>query len=107
MAVTFVETMFLPIFLTERFVQFDESVTAVGIERLTQVFAAAVSRNELAIDDLELAAHQFAELCRADLFYKCLFCVKISITKAEIDRVADGAVATFLQAFGNGLSQQA
>lgn len=72
----------------------------VGTHRLMQVFAAAVERGELVIEDLELAAQQFIELCKADLFYKCLLCIKDSVTEAEIERVANGAVTTFLQAFG-------
>jgi TetR/AcrR family transcriptional regulator, mexJK operon transcriptional repressor len=72
----------------------------LGKQRLMQFLAAAVERGELAIDDLELAAQQFIELCKADLFYKWSFCIQTSITEAEIERVANGAVTTFLKAFG-------
>ncbi len=79
---------------------FYHAATDLGIQRLIQILAGAVSQGELnTIDDLELAAHQFVELCRADFFYKRLFCVTSSVTEAEIDRVANAAVATFLQAF--------
>lgn len=79
---------------------FYNSGPEIGTHRLKQFFAEAAARGELAIDDLELAAHQFVELCKADLFYKRLLCVKSSVTEAEIERIARGAVTTFLQAFG-------
>lgn len=79
---------------------FYNSGTDLGTHRLMQVLAGAVAQDELKIDDLELAAHQFVELCKADLFYKNLLCIRNSITESEVERVADGAVATFLQAFG-------
>lgn len=56
----------------------------------------AVGRGELKIDDLPLAADQFAELCKADLFSKTVFGIKRRFSPAEIDRVIGGAVATFL-----------
>lgn len=71
----------------------------LGIRHLTQFLSAAVARGDLKIDDIELAAQQFLELCKADVFVKCVFHIQESFTQEEIDRVADGAVDMFLKAY--------
>ncbi|MBV0913721.1 TetR/AcrR family transcriptional regulator [Anianabacter salinae] len=65
-------------------------------EELVSMLACATRRGELVIEDLDLAADQFAELCKADLFPRMVFGIQSEFTDAEIDRVVDGAVATFL-----------
>ena len=52
------------------------------------------------IDDLELAADQFAELCKADLWPRLVFGVRDSVTPSEVARIVDGAVATFMARYG-------
>ena len=61
---------------------------------------AAMLRNEVRIDDLELAADQFAELCKADLWPKLIFGQRDSFSDAEITRIVDGAVGTFMARYG-------
>ena len=78
---------------------FMESGPALGIRRLSQYFAFACGRGDLAIDDVELAAHQFAELCKAELFFRTLFDPDTPVAQSEIGRVADAAVKTFLRAY--------
>lgn len=78
---------------------FYESGPALGKQRLVEFLAQAVKNGELAIADLKMAANQFIELCKADLFYKQLLGVKSHPTQNEIQQVADGAVETFLKAF--------
>ena len=56
----------------------------------------AVQRGELAIEDLELAADQFAELCKADLWPKLVFGIRQDVTEDEMARVVEGAVDMFL-----------
>ncbi|MBK1637262.1 TetR/AcrR family transcriptional regulator [Rhodovulum adriaticum] len=58
--------------------------------------AEARARGELAIDDLELAADQFAELCKVDLYTRTMFGGGHSFAEAEMTRVIDGAVDMFL-----------
>jgi hypothetical protein len=48
------------------------------------------------IDDPELAADQFAELCKADLFHRLVFNIRDSVTEAERQRVIRGAVDMFM-----------
>ena len=62
--------------------------------------AQAQARGELSIDDLNLAADQFAELCKADLWPKLIFGVQADFTQAEVDRIVDGAIDTFMARYG-------
>ena len=57
---------------------------------------AAVDRKELVIDDLELAADQFAELCKTRLFPEYMLGIRDDFTDAEKGQIADEAVKTFL-----------
>ena len=59
-------------------------------------FEAAIARGELKIDDLTLAAFQFAEMCKAEIWMKIMFKVIDDISEAEIDRIVESAVETFL-----------
>ena len=63
-------------------------------------FEMAIARGELQIDDLELAAFQFSELCKADMWMKLTFNMIDAVSEADIDRVVDGAVETFLARYG-------
>lgn len=67
---------------------------------LTDYFAKAVARGDLVIDDLDLAAAQFAELCKADLFPRLVFGAGGQVTEADRNRVITGAVDTFLARYG-------
>lgn len=81
---------------------FYDSGPALAKQRLVQFLSQSVKKGELAIADadLEIAADQFIQLCRVDLFYKQLLGIKSHPTQSEIQRIADSAVATFLKAFG-------
>ena len=76
--------------------RFYESGPKMVRDRLVSFLAGGVARGELAIDDIELAADQFAELCKADIFPRILFCREWHPQNADIARVVDGAVATFM-----------
>lgn len=69
---------------------------AVTEQRMVSYFKAAEARGQLRIDDPKLAAHQFAELCKADYFFKVLLGLQSAATPDEIKRVVDGAVDMFL-----------
>ena len=71
----------------------------LGVRRLTQFLAVSVARGDLAIDDLELAAHHFIELCKADLFIQCTLGIRDTFSDADIHRVAEAAVTTFMRAY--------
>lgn len=63
---------------------------------LIAYFKEAMARGELQIEDVELAADQFAELCKADLFPRMIMGLAKDFSQAERDRVAKGAVEMFL-----------
>ncbi|WP_343503310.1 TetR/AcrR family transcriptional regulator [Alloyangia pacifica] len=80
--------------------QFYQSGPMTMRGKLVTYLATARDRGEVAIDDLELAADQFTELCKASLWTRCVFGVAKAPCEAEISRTVDGAVATFLARYG-------
>ncbi len=80
--------------------EFYESGPGLVRKRLAGYLRDAAARGELAIADIDLAADQFAELCKADLFPRAVFGVGGPPTAEEKRRVIDGAVATFLARYG-------
>ncbi len=79
---------------------FYQSGPALARRRLTEFLEAGVARGDLAIEDCSLAADQFAELCKADLFPRRVFNIGGEITAADTERVIAGAVATFMARYG-------
>lgn len=69
-------------------------------ERLTAFFREAEARGDLRIEDFDLAADQFAELCKADLLTRMVFNVSDSFSREERQRIVQGAVETFLARYG-------
>jgi len=69
-------------------------------KHLREFLTEALDRGELSIDDMDLAADQFVELCKADIFARAVFGIKSDFETHEIDRVALGAVETFLARYG-------
>lgn len=63
-------------------------------------FRHAIARGELRIDDLELAADQFIELCKVDLFPRLLLGVDTQFEAEEYERIAQGAVEMFMARYG-------
>lgn len=76
--------------------RFYESGPKVMRAEMAVYFDKACARGELAIEDYELAADQFGELCKADLWMRLLCGVITHASAAEIDHVVDNAVETFL-----------
>jgi len=80
--------------------EFYESGPAVVETTLCHYFDLAIARGELRIDDRVLAAHQFAELCKAQLFPRLVFGVQSKFSDSEIDKVIGGAVEMFVARYG-------
>jgi len=76
--------------------EFYESGPALVREKLIHFIKVGISRGELAVDDLTLAADQFSELCKADLFPRLVFSMDKSFDDAQKRRIVEGAVKTFL-----------
>ncbi|AJE45247.1 TetR/AcrR family transcriptional regulator [Celeribacter indicus] len=80
--------------------RFYENGPGLVKDRLSQYFACCIARGELAIDDIELAAEQFAELCKARAFPICTFQSRCELDEDERRKIIDGAVEMFLARYG-------
>ena len=76
--------------------RFYESGPQLVRERMTKVLTPYVEQGILKIDDMDLAANQFGELCKADLFVRNLCGVCNDFHESDIERVVNGAVEMFL-----------
>lgn len=79
---------------------FYQSGPARARGQLAEYLEQAVARGELKIDDCKLAADQFAELCKADLYTRLIFNVIDTVRQDEVDRVISGAVDMFMARYG-------
>mgnify|MGYP001143159229 CR=1 FL=1 len=80
--------------------EYYESGPALGRDRIVEYLHEAIARGELRIEDTELAAEQFTELCKAVFFNRRVFGIGGVVQKAEKDRVVSGAVEMFLARYG-------
>jgi AcrR family transcriptional regulator len=80
--------------------EFYRNGPALARARLVDYFHEAEARGELRIKDKDLAADQFAELCKADLFSRLVFGIGGPIGAEDRARVITGAVETFLARYG-------
>ena len=69
-------------------------------DRLSEYFAHACERGELKIDDMHLAAAQFQELVKSEIFVKMVFNIIEKPTPTQVDRIIEGAIDTFLARYG-------
>ncbi len=79
---------------------FYESGPELGRARLGAYFRAAQARGQLQIDDFDLAADQFFQLCQTTICDRMLCAVQMRFSDQEIARVVEGAVAMFLARYG-------
>lgn len=80
--------------------KFYESGPDLLRKRMSSILQTYVDKGDLKIDDMSLAASQFGELCKSDLFVRCLCGVACDCTDAAIERVVTGAVEMFLARYG-------
>jgi TetR/AcrR family transcriptional regulator, mexJK operon transcriptional repressor len=69
-------------------------------ERLVHHLGFLVQAGILAIDDVDLAADQFAQLCKAAIHEKLLFGMSDTIRQEDVTRSVTGAVQMFLARYG-------
>jgi len=79
---------------------FYQSVHVRVTDTLKDYFRTAIARGELQIDDLDLAAEQFLELCKAGLHPQFILGLRSRFSQEEIVRVISGAVDMFLARYG-------
>jgi AcrR family transcriptional regulator len=80
--------------------QFYNSGPAVFRAEMAAYFKQAEARGELRMQDHAMAADQFGELCKADLWPRLIFGVVSSVSDEDIRRVVENAVETFLARYG-------
>ncbi|MDV4143300.1 MULTISPECIES: TetR/AcrR family transcriptional regulator [Shimia] len=80
--------------------KFYETGPAFLHEGLKCYLKEAAARGEVRIEDFDLAASQFPELCKADLFPRLVFGMDEDFGEAEIERVLTGAVEMFMARYG-------
>ena len=76
--------------------RFYENVLEKTINRLADYLQAHVAPNDLAIDDSQLAAAQFLQLCQATLFLPFAFQAAPAPSAERIAKVVDSATRMFL-----------
>jgi AcrR family transcriptional regulator len=79
--------------------RFYEHVLEKNISRLAEYLAAHVKPGDLAIDDCQLAASQFIQMCQATLFLPFVFQVGPAPSPERIGEVIDSATRMFLAAY--------
>lgn len=80
--------------------KFYNSGPAVFRAEMAAYFKQAEARGELRMEDHVLAADQFGELCKADVWPRLIFGVTKAVSDAEIRRVVENAVETFMARYG-------
>lgn len=80
--------------------EFYESGPMLIRNKLVNFFEKGVERGELKIDDIALAADQFHELAKTNLFPKLVFNIAEDFSVAEKERVINGAVDMFMARYG-------
>ena len=68
--------------------------------RMVEYLKTAVARGELVIEDFDLAADQFAELCKVDAYQGFLCGVTSEFRPERRARVIEGAIEMFLARYG-------
>ena len=71
-----------------------------GRAQICDYMQMLTERGELEIDDFEMAAEQFSELCKTRLWNRAVFGIQTTFSKDEIDGIADQAVETFMARYG-------
>jgi len=67
---------------------------------LVRFLKDAAERGELVIEDFNMAADQFVELCKARLWVRAVFGIQSEFTDEEINEVVENAVETFMARYG-------
>ncbi|MCH2165243.1 MAG: TetR/AcrR family transcriptional regulator [Marinovum sp.] len=80
--------------------QFYQNGPMVMRTAMVNYLQLAASRGELEIDEYELAAEQFGELCKSDVWLKRTFNIIDTVSKDDMVRVVNSAVDTWLARYG-------
>lgn len=85
---------------SQRFPEIGREFYETGPARVREILKVflqkGIDAGKLQVDDLDLAADQFPELCKAGMHLKMALGLRETPTDAEIDRVVAGAVDMFM-----------
>ena len=79
--------------------RFYDNVLARTVNRFSAYLEARAQLGDLAIEDYELAAWQFMQMCQATLFQAFIFQAKPTPSAEQIATVVDSATRVFLMAY--------
>ena len=79
--------------------RFYDNVLARTVNRFSAYLEARVQLGELVVEDYELAAWQFMQMCQATLFQAFIFQAKPAPSAEQIAAVVDSATRVFLTAY--------
>ena len=79
--------------------RFYDNVLARTVNRFSAYLEARAQRGDLVIEDYELAAWQFMQMCQATLFQAFIFQAKPAPSAEQIATVIDSATRVFLAAY--------
>jgi AcrR family transcriptional regulator len=79
--------------------RFYDNVLARTVNRFSAYLEARAQLGELVVEDRELAAWQFMQMCQATLFQAFIFQAKPAPSAEEIATVVDSATRVFLTAY--------
>ncbi|WP_050603841.1 TetR/AcrR family transcriptional regulator [Ruegeria sp. 6PALISEP08] len=71
-----------------------------GQRQMVEYLEKAVAKGELAIENVQIAAEQFSELCKVRIWTRAAFGIQNNFSQSEIDEVATQAVDMFLARYG-------
>ncbi|MEM6657996.1 MAG: TetR/AcrR family transcriptional regulator [Pseudomonadota bacterium] len=77
-----------------------ESGPRKGQCHLAEYLGKAVAKSELVIEDVQMAAEQFVELCKVRMWERAVFGIQRDFSPADIDEVALQAVDMFMAKYG-------
>lgn len=80
--------------------QFYNSGPVLVRKIIMEYLQEAQARGEVHVDNFQMAADQFSEMCKTTLWVQILCGVKAQPTQEEIDAIIDEAVDTFLARYG-------
>lgn len=80
--------------------QFYESGPLLVRGKIAEYLAKSVTRGELVIEDVELAAEQFMELCKVRSVMCCTFLPNEPLDPGETEMIVTSAVSMFMSHYG-------
>ena len=86
--------------------RFYDNVLARTVNRFSAYLDARAQLGDLVIEDYELAAWQFLQMCQATLFQAFIFQAKPAPSAEQIAAVVDSATRVFLMAYRKAASRQ-